>query len=192
VPEARVLCDARAAVTAAEAIGFPVVLKALGIAHKSEVGAVRLDLRSAAEVEVAATELQSLGDGLLVEAMVTDAVAELLIGVAREPNFGLLMTIAAGGVLVELSRDAASLLLPVTPDAIREAILSLRMASLLQGYRRRPPGDVDAAVAAALAIQRYAEANIAALEELDVNPLLVRPAGRGAVAVDALIRVREP
>ena len=121
----------------------------------------------------------------------TDAVAELLIGVTRDPQFGLLMTIGAGGVLVELLGDAASLLLPAGEDEIRAAILSLKTAPLLQGFRGRPVGDLAAAVAAALAIARFAEANAATLEELDVNPLLVRPEGKGAVAVDALIRMRE-
>ena len=75
---------------------------------------------------------------------------------------------------------------------MRAAILSLKTAPLLQGFRGRPVGDLEAAVAAALGVARYAEAHADTLEELDVNPLLVRPAGKGAVAVDALIRVREP
>ena len=76
-------------------------------------------------------------------------------------------------------------------DEIRAAILSLKTAPLLQGFRGRPVADLDAAVAAALAIARFAEAHADTLEELDVNPLIVRPQGKGAVAVDALIRMRE-
>ena len=114
--------------------------------------------RTRGEVEQAAQELAPLGTGLLVEAMVTDAVAELLIGVTRDPQFGLLMTIGAGGVLVELLGDSASLLLPASEDDIRAAILSLKTAPLLQGFRGRPVGDLSAAVAAALAIARFAEA----------------------------------
>jgi acyl-CoA synthetase (NDP forming) len=118
-------------------------------------------------------------------------VAELLVGVTRDPQFGLLMTVAAGGVLVELIGDSASLLLPATEEDVRAGLLSLKTAPLFQGYRRRPVADLNAAVAAALAIARFAEAHADGLEELDVNPLIVRPEGQGAVAVDALIRMRE-
>jgi acyl-CoA synthetase (NDP forming) len=190
VPAGRVVADSAEAAQAADALGYPVVLKALGVAHKSEAGAVRLGLKGPGEVGQAAEALGPLGTGLLVEAMVTDAVAELLIGVTRDPQFGLMMTIATGGVLVELLGDSASLLLPASGDEIRGAILSLKTAPLLLGFRGRPVGDVEAAVAAAVAIARFAEANAADLEELDVNPLLVRPQGEGAVAVDALIRMR--
>ncbi len=186
----RVVSTSEEAVAAGEALGYPVVLKAIGVAHKSEAGAVRLNLRNAAEVESAAARLAGLGAGLLIETMVTDAVAELLIGVTRDPQFGLLMTIGAGGVLVELLSDARSLLLPATEDDIRSAILSLRTAPLLQGFRGRPRGDLEAAIAAVLSVARFAEAHTGTLEELDVNPLLVRPEGQGAVAVDALIRLR--
>jgi acyl-CoA synthetase (NDP forming) len=178
------------AVAAADAIGYPVAVKALGIAHKSEAGAVRLNLASAAEVEAAAKALAGRGQGILVETMVTDGVAELLIGVSRDKRFGLLMTIAAGGVLVELLGDCMSLLLPATEQEIRAAMLSLKTAPLLKGYRGRPVADLGAAVAAAVAIARFAEAHADTLDELEVNPLIVRPAGRGAVAVDALARMR--
>jgi acetyl-CoA synthetase len=191
VPEGRIASEPRAAAAVAEAVGFPVAVKAVGIAHKTEAGAVRLDLESAAAVELAATELAPLGMTLLVEKMVSDAVAELLVGVTRDPELGLLMTVGAGGVSAEVLGDTVSLLLPATLAEIRSAILSLRTAPLLLGYRNRPLADLDAAVASALAIARYAEANVDTLEELDVNPLLVRPEGRGAVAVDALIRVRD-
>ena len=189
-PPGRVVRDSGCAVAAAEAIGYPVAVKALGVAHKSETGAVRLNLKSADEVEAAAEALSAHGAGLLVEAMARDAVAELLVGVLRDAQFGLLMTIATGGVLTELFCDAVTLLLPASAEETREAIFSLKTAKLLNGFRGRPAGDVDAAVAAAVAIARFAEANAATLEELDVNPLMVLPQGRGAVVADALIRMR--
>jgi acyl-CoA synthetase (NDP forming) len=185
------VADAAEAVAAAEAIGYPVAVKALGIAHKSEAGAVRLHLANAEEVRAAADALGKIGSGLLVEEMIVDGVAELLVGVTRDAQFGLLMTIAAGGVLVELLGDSASLLLPASKEDIRAAILSLKTAPLLQGFRGRPAGDLEAAVDAAAAIARFAEAHTGELEELDVNPLIVRPQGLGAVAVDALIRMRD-
>jgi acetyl-CoA synthetase len=82
-------------------------------------------------------------------------------------------------------------MLPTTEAEVRAALLSLKAARLLAGFRGRPPGDIDAAVAAALALARFAEANAGRLEELDVNPLMVLLRGRGAIAADALIRIRE-
>ena len=96
---------------------------------------------------------------------------------------------APGGVLVELLADRALLLLPTTEDEVRAALLRLRSAPLLRGYRGRPPGDLDAVVDAVLAVARFAVANADRLLELDINPLIVRPTGNGAVAADVLIRM---
>jgi len=176
---------------AAAALGYPVVVKAVGsqIAHKTEIGAVKLNLRTAQAVRDAATGLRGVGERLLVEAMVTDAVAELIIGVNRDGVFGLHLVIGAGGQLVELIEDSVVLLMPSSRAAIREAVLGLRAARLLQGYRNRPRGDIDAVVEAVIAVQAFALAHADRLLELDVNPLLVRPEGHGAVAVDALVRL---
>jgi acyl-CoA synthetase (NDP forming) len=180
-----------AAVTAAEALACPVVVKAVGraILHKSELGAVALNLRNAVSVETAARRMARLGDAILVEPMVQDGVAELIVGVSRDPQLGLCLIVGMGGVLVELLNDRALLLLPTTQDAVRAAILSLRLAPLLQGFRGRPEGDLQAAVEAVLAVARFVEAHADRLAELDVNPLIVRPVGRGAVAADALVRL---
>jgi acyl-CoA synthetase (NDP forming) len=190
VPDFRVVRDAACAVAAAEALGYPVALKALGLAHKSEAGAVRLNLDSPVEVEAAARAVAGLGNGLLIEKMVTGTVAELLVGITRDPHFGLLLTIGAGGVLVELLGDSVSLLLPATVDEMREAMLSLKTAPLLQGFRGRPAADIDAAIDAVQAMARFAEANAGRIDELEINPLLVRASGEGVAAVDALIRMR--
>lgn len=194
LPARRVVTDADAAVQAGAEIGHPVVVKALGLAHKSEHDAVRLGLSSDAAIVAAATDLLALGDRLLVEEMVTDAVAELIVGVTHDPQYGLLLTVGAGGVLVELLKDTATLLLPARQDEIRAALMSLRTAPVLTGYRGRPAGDMDAVIAAIGAIAHFAEEQADRLIELDVNPLMVRPAkrddGPGAVAVDALIRVK--
>lgn len=190
VPESRIAALAAVGPAAME-IGFPVAVKALtaAIAHKTEAGAVRLNLATAAAADAAARAMAHLSGQFLVERMHTGAVAELLIGVTREPQFGLTLTIGAGGVLVELLGDAASLLLPVTRGDAARALASLRVSRLLRGYRGRPAGDVDAALDAVMAIARYAQAHWNTLAELDVNPLLVLPQGEGAVAVDALIRM---
>jgi len=181
-----------AALAAASALGYPVVLKSVGpgIAHKSELGAVRLDLRDAAAVRAAAAEqLATHHAELLVEEMVTDGVAELIVGINRDPVIGLYLVMGSGGILVELVRDRRILLLPASAADIHEAIRSLRVGALVAGYRGRPAGDEEAAVAAVLAIQKLALAEERRLLELDVNPLIIRPHGHGAVAADALIRL---
>ena len=190
-PAGGVAPDADAAVAIAASLDGAVVVKALGVAHKTEQGAVRLGLRGAAAVRAAAQDLLPLGAGLLVERQVEDVVCELIVGLKRDAQFGVLLTVGAGGVLVELVRDSVTLLLPTSADAVREALAGLRCAPLLRGHRGRPAGDVDAAVAAVLAIANFGVAHAAALEELDVNPLAVLPAGQGAVALDALLRIRE-
>jgi acetyl-CoA synthetase len=173
------------AAAVAETLGFPVALKSLGVAHKTEANALRLNIRTGAEAEHAAA---TLGPDILVERM-EQGVAELIIGVVNDPQFGLVMTIGAGGVLAELLADVATFLLPATDDEIRAAIASLRIAKLLNGWRGAPPADTEAAVAAARSIADFALANAAKLAELDVNPLIVRT--KGAVAVDALIRMED-
>jgi acyl-CoA synthetase (NDP forming) len=177
--------------TAARDIGFPVVIKATGehLEHKSEVGAVVVNVRNATDAEAAAQRLSKLSDSLLVEEMVSDGVAEILVGVIVDPQFGQVLVIGAGGVLTELLRDSATLLPPFTAESIEAAISHLKVSKLLAGFRGKPAGDVPALVATVLACTRYAEANLNALLELDINPVIVRPAGLGAVAVDALIRL---
>ncbi len=189
VPQGRRVADVGEAVAAAEALGFPVALKALGVAHKSELGAVRLNLKSAADVHEAATALLPLGSGLYVEAMVGGGVAELIVGLTRDPVFGPVMTVGTGGVLVELLKDSATLLLPTTRGDIETALRSLRMFPLLDGYRGRPKADLDAAIAAIEKIARFAMAHAGGIEELDINPLIVCAEGKGAWIADALLVV---
>ena len=107
------------AVAAAEQLGFPVALKALGVAHKSEAGAVVLNIRDDAALREAAHRLIELGTGLYVERMVQGGVAELIVGFTRDPLFGPVMTVGSGGVMVELLKDSATLLLPATRERYR-------------------------------------------------------------------------
>ena len=192
-PDGRVASADDAPAAAAE-LGFPVVVKAVSadLAHKTEAGAVALNLGSAEAVARAVAGMAPLGvDRFLVEPMVSDAVCELILGIQRDPQFGLVLVIGSGGILVELIKDSRSLLLPCDRGQIRAALESLRGWRLLTGFRGRPPGDVDAVVEAAQAVARFAEHQAETLIELDVNPLLVRPAGHGAVAADALIRLAQ-
>lgn len=187
VPRGRRAASVAEAVEAAAALGFPVALKALGVAHKSELGAVRLNLRSAEDVRYAATALLPLGSGLYVEAMVAGGIAELIVGLTRDPIFGPVMTVGTGGVLVELLKDSATLLLPATRPEIEAALRSLRMFLLLDGYRGRPKADLGAAIAAIETIAGFAVAHAGEIEELDINPLIVCAEGKGAWIADALM-----
>ena len=190
VPTGAVL-DADAAAAYAERLGFPVVVKAVcaQLAHKTEAGGVRLNLQDAQQVRTAVAAMASLSERFLVEQMACDAVAEIIVGVHRDPQFGLALTLGAGGVLVELLKDSVTLLLPAGRQEITAALQSLKVCRLLDGYRGRPAGDVGALIDAVLAVLAYAQAHEATLLELDVNPVLVLPAGRGVLAVDALIRI---
>ncbi|OWJ67566.1 acetate--CoA ligase family protein [Inquilinus limosus] len=191
VPRGRLVRSPEEALAAAEAIGFPVVLKATGadLAHKTELGAVRLNLADAAGVRDAAAALAGLGEALLVERMVGGAVAELIVGIGRDPLLGLHLVLGSGGTLVELVGDRRILLLPAGRAEVAATIRSLRVARLLDGHRGRPPGDLDAAVDAVLAVQDFALAEAGRLTELDVNPLIITPSG--AVAADVLLRLVE-
>ncbi len=189
VPASRVVRDAEEAARAAEALGYPVVVKALGVAHKTEVGGVRLALRSADEVVAALAEMSGLAQAYLVEQMVEGVVAELIVGVARDEDFGPYLLVGGGGALVEIMQDSASLLLPTTRETVSDALGRLKCAPLLRGFRGAPAADVGAAVDAIMAIAEMVERDPASVVELDVNPLMLRAEGRGVVAADALIRV---
>ena len=191
VPRSRTV-PAEKAASAARALGFPVVIKAAGaFEHKSDIGGVILNVRTVADAAAAAERLARISSTLLVEEMVTDAVAEVLVGITVDQQFGVLLVLGAGGVLAELLRDTATLLPPFTSAAVQETLGRLGIGRLLGGYRGRPPGDLPALVRAVLACARYAEDNVDRLLELDLNPVIVRPAGLGAVAVDALVRLVE-
>ena len=186
------LVSATAAAEAARALGFPIVIKASGahFAHKTEVGGVVLNIRSEAEARSAAERLARLSDTLLVEEMFTDGVAEILIGVIVDPQFGQVLVLGAGGILTEILSDSVSLLPPWTRASVESALQRLRMRKLLNGYRGKPSADVAALIDTILAVARYATAHLPTLVEIDVNPVIVRPAGQGAVAVDTMIRMR--
>jgi acetyl-CoA synthetase len=190
IPRGRVVTVGQVPETAA-ALGFPVVIKAVGahLEHKSEVGGVVLNVRSTAEAAAAGARLAALSDTLLVEQMTTDGVAEILIGVIVDPQFGQVLVLGAGGVLTELLSDSVSLLPPWTRESISEALRRLAVAKLLTGFRGKPRGDTGALMECILQIARYASATSATLIEIDVNPVIVRPDGEGVVAVDTMIRL---
>jgi acetyl-CoA synthetase len=188
VPRSQSVADADGAVAAADAIGYPVVIKAVArdLAHKTEQGAVKLNLADAAAVRDAIGQLRPRFTRFLVEEMLTTGIAELIVGVTRDPQFGQALTLGAGGVLVELLGDAQTLLLPVTRAQIEAALRGLRCFALLDGYRGKPRVALAPLIDAVMAIAAFAQAHAQDLLELDVNPLIVT--AHGATAVDALVR----
>ncbi|NDW52411.1 acetate--CoA ligase family protein [Aliiroseovarius sp. PrR006] len=182
VPGADRAISPETAAAVADSVGFPVVLKGEGVAHKTEAGAVALGLSTASQVETAARAMPT--DSFLVEEMLTAVLAELLVGVTHDPAHGYVLTLAAGGTLTEILKDSRSLLVPASRTHIRAALEQLRIAPLLAGYRGAAPADMNAVLDAIDAIQSYVMANPVA--EIEVNPLMVM-ADR-AVAADALIR----
>jgi len=184
VPRAARAATPEEAAAVAGSLGFPVALKGEGVAHKTEAGAVALNLADAAAVEAAARAMPA--PGYLVEEMITGGVAELLVGVVRDPAHGFVLTLAAGGTLTELWRDSAALLLPAAPADIDTALDGLRIAPLLAGWRGAPAADRAAIRRAIAAISAYAMDKADRLEEVEVNPLICTP--HRAIAADALIR----
>jgi acyl-CoA synthetase (NDP forming) len=191
IPANESISSVQQAIDHADEIGYPLVLKALGIAHKTESNAVRLNLRSNEEIATAALSLLELSDTLYLESMVESAVVELIVGITRDPQFGLVLTIGSGGILVEIMKDSKTLLVPASRSEVEKALGELNSAPLFGGYRGKPKADLKAAVGAILAIQSYAISAADELLELDVNPLLICAEGKGAFAADALIVLEE-
>ncbi|HEU4368616.1 MAG TPA: acetate--CoA ligase family protein [Methylomirabilota bacterium] len=196
VAPARTAATPAAAATAATALGFPVALKAVSrrIVHKSDVGAVRLGLVSADAVTAAAREmletlrragLEAGLEGFSVQPMIRGE-AEVIVGARRDPHFGAVVMVGLGGLAVEILRDVTLAPAPVSAERARAMLAGLRASPLLTGARGRPPLDV-AAVADALVRVSWLAADLSGrLADLEVNPLIVRRHGEGAVAVDGL------
>jgi acetyl-CoA synthetase len=187
VPGFRVVHSVDEAVVAAESLGYPVVVKALGVAHKTDVGGVKLGLGSPDEVATAVTAMSDLCKSYLIEKMVDGVLAELIVGVARDAQFGPYLLVGGGGILVEMIKDCASLLLPTTKARVLHALGQLKCAPLFNGFRGAPPADLNAAAEVILTVAALVEKDPAFISELDINPLMLLVEGRGAVAADALI-----
>ncbi len=171
---------ARLAELDTSALRPPFALKGMGFAHKTEAGAVRLGLTT-----LVGQAGMPGAEGYLAEEMVAGAVAEVLIGIRRDPVYGATLTLGMGGVTAEVLADTVTLICPVAGPEVEAALMRLRLWPLLDGYRGRPRADVAAMVEAALAVQRLL-ADDPSLVEVEINPLILRAVG--AVAVDALIR----
>ncbi|HEY1362107.1 MAG TPA: acetate--CoA ligase family protein [Xanthobacteraceae bacterium] len=199
LPRSRAVRTPDEAVAAASELGYPVALKLRSpdIVHKTEAGAIALELRGADAVAAAAAALTERArrarpgarmDGFLVQEMV--AGVEAIVGARSDPLYGPLLLVGSGGVLVELMADAALRLLPVEPAEVAAMVDELRLARILAGFRGADAADRTALEATALALGRFFIAHRARICEIEINPLIVRPAGGGAVAVDVRVSWR--
>lgn len=160
------------------------------LSHKTELGAVRLNIQGKDMVAEAYNELRQISGDILIEDMIDDGIAELIVGARHDPVVGLYLMLGTGGVMAELLRDTATVMIGLPRHQIKDIVLSLKAGQMLNGWRGQAKGDIEAAIDAIMAIQEVALSHASQIEELEVNPLLVRAEGKGAVAVDALIRMR--
>ena len=188
--------DADAAVAAAERIGYPVALKvnSADILHKTEAGGIRLGLADAGAVRAAFGEITANAraydsnarvDGVVVQEMVSGGV-ETIVGVSYDDQLGPFLLFGTGGVMVEVYNDVALRRCPITRGDALEMIDSVQGAQLLKGFRGAPAADVDALADTLVAVSQMAVQLEGSLGELDINPLMVLPAGQGVKAADAL------
>ncbi len=195
VVETRLATSAAAAAAAADALGYPVVMKVVSAAiqHKSDVGGVRLNLGSAADVEAAyAAIMDSVGlkqpdaaiDGVLVAPMVGGGV-ETILGTYTDPVFGPVVLFGLGGVFVEVLKDVTYRVAPFGLDEAHRMIREVKGFAMLEGVRGQAPADLDALAEALVRLSVFAHDNRDTVDSIDVNPFLVLE--KGAVAVDALI-----
>ena len=200
IPAGEVVAGAQV-VQAASRIGYPVVLKMMGpkLAHKSEAGAVAVGLANAADLTAALQKMRAdvtahdplaLTDRFLVESMAPRPLAELLVNLRRDAQFGLVLTLGAGGVLVELLEDAATLLLPASAAQIEAALNGLKIARILRGYRGARGADMAALAGFIAQLCQLFESHSAALAEVEINPLFVT--ATGPWVVDVLIQKAGP
>jgi acetyltransferase len=193
LPRSAVARTAAEAARHARRIGFPVALKIVSkeISHKTEAGGVMLGLKTPAEVSAAAQQLAARArkhdrkarlDGFLVQEMVGGV--EAILGARTDPLYGPILVVGSGGVLVELARDAALRLLPVGTGDVRKMVDGLKLKTLLKGFRGKPAADEVALIKAAVGLARFFADYRDQLADIEINPLIVRAKGKGAVAVD--------
>ena len=156
--------------------------------HQSDAGAVIIDIGGIDHLVAAGKTLFARYPNLLIEEMVTDAVCELIVGVRQDPVIGPWMMIGSGGLYAELLADHKVVLLPVPNDDLEELINSLKINPLLKGYRGSEPADMSALLDVLQSLARFSLEKRDVLMELEINPLLVRPKGKGVCAVDAVLQ----
>ena len=177
------------AIKAAEEISFPVTLKVSGakLAHKTELNGVRLNIQNVKTLKEACDDLFKISPELLIEKMIESPICELIIGMDYDPTFGKHIIVGGGGVYVELLQDSSVLMLPVSREDIRQALSNLKVFKLLEGYRGGMKGDIEAVIDSVMSVIELIRTN--AVEELEINPLLVLKGSDGVVAADTLIKL---
>ncbi|MFZ3080065.1 MAG: acetate--CoA ligase family protein, partial [Bellilinea sp.] len=187
---------AQQAVDVAQRVGYPVVMKIVSpdILHKSDVGGIRLNLGDDDAVrsnfvslmqDIAAKKPETHLEGVLIEAMAPKG-QEVIVGMRRDPNFGPLMMFGLGGIYVELFGDVAFRVAPLTRQDATDMIHQTRAGRLLTGFRGMPEADVEAVVDIILRLSKLA-LDFPQIEEIEINPLLVLPKGKGALALDGRV-----
>lgn len=176
-------CTRNTVVDAATKIGFPITLKGLGLAHKSESGAVAVGLQNVEQLQTSISSMPTSITEFLVEQTITGIVAEVLVSIRRTAPLGWMITLGAGGVLTELWRDTQCLLAPASKEEIRAALQQLRIAPILNGYRGKPAANIEALVDVVTALQQAVVGS--SVVEVELNPVLATTTA--AVAVDALL-----
>ena len=189
VPRGRLVRSIEESVEAAGDIGFPVCVKAcdVSLTHKSDQLAVTLNVSNEQQLRDSAERLLAHYDRLIVEEMITDAVVELIIGVEHDPQVGPCMMLGTGGILVELLQDVQIVLLPARRSEFESALAKLRMMPLLKGFRGTSQGDTVALLDCLETLSSHILSATSSVSELDINPMLVRPLGKGVVAADVLL-----
>jgi acyl-CoA synthetase (NDP forming) len=192
IPESRLVQSGDEAVQAASSLGYPVVLKVISsdIVHKSELNAVVVGIATEYQLRTEAERLLEFSNKLLLEEMIGNSVAELLIGVSYDPQFGHYLIVGFGGTMVELIDDSEILMLPINREIVIEALHKLKTWPLLNGYRGNKLADVDSVVATVLSVAELVEQNKDKLVELEINPLIVKSENCGVVSVDAMVRMK--
>lgn len=187
LPQQKIVDNLEDAVRVAEAIGFPVVAKAIvsGSLHKTETGGVELDLRDDAAVRAAVRRLfsKSSAPRILIQQMVPAGI-EMIVGIQHDPQFGPAILVGAGGTLVELLDDKLVAVPPFAREELEWRIRQLKVHRLLTGVRGSGPADLDAFVDLIMTVAKLALENGSAIESLDLNPVVVLPQGQGCVVVD--------
>ena len=174
-------------------ICYPIALKVSnpGILHKTEVDAVKLNLKTEYEVEKALSEIEGYGDNFLVEEMITESVVEFILGVTSDNKFGLTITIGAGGIFTELLKDKVTFFLPVSKEQIICEISELKIYKILKGWRGRSMGDIESLIESVRNLANFVEIYSDSLVDCEINPLIVRSVGKKSFVADALIILKE-
>ncbi|MFC4023502.1 acetate--CoA ligase family protein [Oceanobacillus longus] len=189
-------------VNVARKIGYPVVMKTNSnkISHKSDVGAVKINIKNDEEAKVAFTEIKNSVqrylnsvdfEGVLIESFVSKEGIEVVVGFNKDPVFGHSITFGLGGIFVELLKDVTTRVLPIDKKEIKTLLREVKGWPLLEGYRGDSTYDIDALSDTIFRVSKFVEQNSSEIQELEFNPIKVLPKGEGVIALDALLRVNQ-